>query len=311
MTVLQAALLGSSAAFWLPGLFCLFRIPRCPPVSESSGSQRRRRKVSVIVPAYNEERRIGTLLQSLARQSRPADEVLVVDDRSTDATAAIARRLGARVRRAPARPPGWVGKSWACWVGARLSAGDLLVFLDADVRLAPDGLARLLAAYGRRGGLVSVQPYHETPRAVERMSAVCNAVVIGSLGAFTPLGGRLAAGGSFGPCLVVSRADYRRRGRVPVPRLRRPAVLGVPAHRQLRAPGRDLFPAASRLLPRRVRTLRLAHPPRRHHLARALPGGTDHPRRRPASRQGCAKTATLEPAMNATLFGPVARRGRS
>lgn len=212
MTVLQAAMLGSSAALWLPGLFCLWRIPRCPPASASAGSQRRRRKVSVIVPAYNEERRIGTLLQSLARQSRPADEVLVVDDRSTDATAAIARRLGARVRRAPARPPGWVGKSWACWVGARLSAGDLLVFLDADVRLAPDGLSRLLAAYGQRGGLVSVQPYHETPRAVERLSAVCNAVVIGSLGAFTPLGDRLAAGGSFGPCLVVSRADYRRSG---------------------------------------------------------------------------------------------------
>jgi len=166
----------------------------------------------VIVPAYNEQRRIVTLLESLSLQSRPADEILVVDDRSTDATATVARRFGVRVRRAPPKPPGWIGKTWACWIGARESTGDLLVFLDADIRLVPNGLARLIAAYEERGGLVSVQPYHETPRAVERLSAVCNVVVIGGLGAFTPLGDRLAAGGSFGPCLLVSRADYRRSG---------------------------------------------------------------------------------------------------
>jgi 4,4'-diaponeurosporenoate glycosyltransferase len=166
----------------------------------------------VVVPAYNEERRIAPLLESLALQSRPADEVIVVDDRSTDATAVVARRLGARVRRAPAKPPGWIGKTWACWTGARESTGDLLVFLDADVWLAPDGLARLLAAREERGGLVSVQPFHETPSAAERLSAVCNVVIIGALGAFTPFSDPLAAGGSFGPCLVVSRADYRRSG---------------------------------------------------------------------------------------------------
>jgi 4,4'-diaponeurosporenoate glycosyltransferase len=83
------------------------------------------------------------------------------------------------------------------------------VFLDADVRLTDDGLERLLAERDRRGGVVSVQPYHVVGSAVERLSAVCNVMVMGSLGGFTPLGERMRSAGGFGPCLVVSRRDYR------------------------------------------------------------------------------------------------------
>jgi 4,4'-diaponeurosporenoate glycosyltransferase len=136
----------------------------------------------------------------------------VVDDGSADGTAALARRMGARVVASPPKPAGWVGKSWACWTGAAATSGDVLVFLDADVRLADDGLERLVAERERRGGLVSVQPYHAVRGLVERLSAVCNVVVMGSLGAFTPLGDRASSTGSFGPCLAVSRADYRACG---------------------------------------------------------------------------------------------------
>jgi 4,4'-diaponeurosporenoate glycosyltransferase len=82
------------------------------------------------------------------------------------------------------------------------------VFLDADVRLEKEGLERILAAHHESGGLVSVQPYHEMHRASERLSAFFNVVLMGSLGAFTPLGRRLRAAGSFGPCIAISRGDY-------------------------------------------------------------------------------------------------------
>ena len=222
MTGFEIAALAFTGALWLPGIFCLWRIPRCPAaplrtdgrgpaplLTETRGPAARHSLiVSVIVPARNEERRIAPLLESLARQKRRADEIVVVDDESTDGTANLARRLGARVISAPAKPVGWVGKTWACWTGAREVSGDLFIFLDADVRLADDGLERLLAAHAEKGGLVSVQPYHEVHRADERLSAFCNVVIMGSLSAFTPMGKRLRAAGSFGPCITNSRADY-------------------------------------------------------------------------------------------------------
>jgi 4,4'-diaponeurosporenoate glycosyltransferase len=220
MTAARIVMIAYTAALWLPGLFCLWRLPRCRPAAAGgarsprrpAGKRARRCRVSVIVPALNEERRIAPLLESLARQTRRADEILVVDDGSTDGTVVLARRLGARVVTAAAKPAGWVGKSWACWTGARAATADVLVFLDSDVRLAGDGLERLLAERDRRGGVVSVQPYHSVEGVVERFSAVCNVVVMGSLGAFTPLGDRVRSAGGFGPCIVASRRDYRRCG---------------------------------------------------------------------------------------------------
>jgi 4,4'-diaponeurosporenoate glycosyltransferase len=216
MTAARIAMIAYTAALLLPGSFCLWRLQRCRPAEAGSGRGAARRpyrhRVSVIIPALNEERRLGPLLQSLGRQTRRADEILVADDGSMDGTAELARRLGARVVTAPAKPAGWVGKNWACWTGAGAAAGGVFVFLDADVRLADDGLQRLLAERDSRGGVVSVQPYHAVEGLVERLSAICNVVVMGSLGAFTPFGGCMRSAGGFGPCLVVSRHDYRTVG---------------------------------------------------------------------------------------------------
>lgn len=85
------------------------------------------------------------------------------------------------------------------------------MFLDADTRLLPNGLAALVAAHQRRGGLLSVQPYHRMERAYERLSAVFNVIAVMGVGIATP--GRFGrARGAFGPCIVCRAEDYARVG---------------------------------------------------------------------------------------------------
>ncbi len=108
--------------------------------------------VSVIVPARNEERNIVALLHSLARIRYPRYEVIVVDDRSTDATRELAAGVeagnaqGIRVVEGEHLPPGWFGKPWACRQGYALARGDLLLFTDADTVHHPELLARSVHA---------------------------------------------------------------------------------------------------------------------------------------------------------------------
>jgi len=170
--------------------------------------------VSVVVPARDEEQTLPELLRSVADQLPEVHEVVVVDDASRDATVAVARAGGARVMPAGTPPPGWTGKAWACHTGAAATTGDLLLFLDADTVLRPGGLAGLLAAHTRHGGLVSVQPHHDVVRPYEQLSAYFNVVALMASGAFTGRGRGHASRApmAFGPCLLTSREDYGRAG---------------------------------------------------------------------------------------------------
>ena len=199
-----AALLGAGlvAATWL--LRDLRTLPR-------GGAHRSAAAwVSVVVPARDEAATLPALLESLHELAVRAGEVVVVDDGSRDATASVARAAGATVLAAGDPPAGWTGKAWACHVGARATSGDLLLFLDADTRLAPDALAGLLDARDEHGGLVSVQPFHTVLRPYEQLSAYFNAVGVLASGVFRrhPAGRPMA----FGPCLLTSRADYELAG---------------------------------------------------------------------------------------------------
>ena len=137
----------------------------------------------------------------------------MVDDGSTDATAEVARAGGARVLAAPPPPDGWLGKPWACHIGASAAAGERLLFLDADTWLAPDALGRLVAAHDAAGpdGLLSVQPYHVVERPYEQLSAVCNTVPVlaSGIAAVRP---RRSAPVAFGPCLLTGAADLAAVG---------------------------------------------------------------------------------------------------
>lgn len=169
--------------------------------------------VSVIIPARNEAVSLPLLLESLAGQVLGGGEVIVVDDGSTDDTAALASAAGATVIQAPPVPAGWIGKSWACHVGSLHARSGVLVFLDADVVLGPDGLGRIVAAWRREvpDGLLSVQPFHTTRSAYEQLSAYPNLMAMMASGCFAP-GRRHWSPVAFGPCMVTSRTAYRTVG---------------------------------------------------------------------------------------------------
>ena len=115
---------------------------RAAPLEPVPGAPER--TISVVVPARDEEQRIGPLLEALAGDPQ-VHEVLVVDDESSDGTAALASRSGATVVRGRPLPPGWVGKPWALQQGLEAASGHWLVTLDADVVPSPGLLGALVA----------------------------------------------------------------------------------------------------------------------------------------------------------------------
>jgi glycosyltransferase involved in cell wall biosynthesis len=101
--------------------------------------ERRGPKVSVIIPAYNAETFIASAIQSALDQSYPHLEVVVVDDGSTDGTAAVVQSFGERVRYVH-KPNGGLASAWN--TGIQQCSGELLAFLDADDIWMPGLVAR-------------------------------------------------------------------------------------------------------------------------------------------------------------------------
>lgn len=108
--------------------------------------------VTVIIPARNEARNIVACLTSVVASTYPDFDVVVVDDRSDDETAVLARTVGqggasrVQVIDGDELPEGWFGKPWACHQGAVSARGEVLLFTDADTVHAPELLSRAVAA---------------------------------------------------------------------------------------------------------------------------------------------------------------------
>jgi chlorobactene glucosyltransferase len=138
-------------------------IPRLAPLGPPAGPSRLPR-VSVVIPARDEEADIEAAVRSHLFQDYPDFEVIVVDDRSGDATPAILARLASedprlKVVSGVEPPDGWLGKPHALHEGAREASGELLLFADADVRYDPTAMSEAVAMLeGRRIDLLAFFP---------------------------------------------------------------------------------------------------------------------------------------------------------
>jgi chlorobactene glucosyltransferase len=117
----------------------------------------------VIVPARNEAATIATVVRSILDTRYSPIELLVVDDRSTDSTAAIVERLAIdprlRLIKGEELPQGWYGKPWACFQGSREARGEILLFTDADTKHHPALLTQAVGALEQENAaLVTVSP---------------------------------------------------------------------------------------------------------------------------------------------------------
>ncbi len=156
------ALLFSGLPCWL--YFRNVRQFRVPEISTGTAME----QISVLIPARNEEAGIAKALEAVLLNTGVELEVIVLDDSSTDCTAEIVAEFASRDPRvrlamAPPLPAGWCGKQYACFQLSQLARYEVITFLDADVRLGPVALQRMVGFLRTSGAsLVSGFPRQET-----------------------------------------------------------------------------------------------------------------------------------------------------
>ena len=179
-----------------------------------------RGRCSVLIPARNEERNIEPALRSILLSKDVDLELIVLDDGSVDATAELVARAAARdsrvsLVRGETLPDGWAGKNFACHQLARAARSPVLIFLDADVRVRPDALARTLRFLDESSAsLISGVPHEETGSFVEKLVIpLIHFVLLG----FLPIremrrNGRPGFAAACGQVIALRREAYEHSG---------------------------------------------------------------------------------------------------
>ena len=175
-------------------------------------------KVSILMPVRNEIDILPSTLPLLLAQ--PADEILILDDQSSDGSSELLveesnsnRRL--RVIKGKPLPKGWTGKNWACHQLAELAQGEIFVFTDADVFWRQGSLGAMLSFRRKqRAELLSVWPLQEVESVLERIVIPqLDVILLGCLpylGAkHLPLNSLVAANGQM---MMWTRESYRKVG---------------------------------------------------------------------------------------------------
>lgn len=156
-----------TAAVWIARAWRAFGLLRRTPavsiINDLPAS--RLPRISVLIPARDEEENLEACLETFLSQTYPAIEIIVINDHSTDRTPEILARLERRhpgkIRElnAPDRPEGWTGKNWALAHGVKEAKGEWFLFTDADTRHEPHTLLSAWDHAERRGlGLLTLSP---------------------------------------------------------------------------------------------------------------------------------------------------------
>jgi glycosyltransferase involved in cell wall biosynthesis len=155
-------------------------------------------KVSIVIPTFNEEDYVSPVLPDIARQSRRADEVIVVDGKSEDATASVVERFPG-VNLLIGAPPVANQRN----LGGRKASGDILIFLDADVRLSETFLEGFLERIEQRNLDIACplyMPYRST-LLIKIIHAYINVVFV-ALQKSLPYGA--------GHCIAIKRETFQK-----------------------------------------------------------------------------------------------------
>jgi hypothetical protein len=212
-----------------------------------------RPRVSLLIPARNEEANIDAAIRAGLASKGVELEVLVLDDHSTDRTSELVlerARRDPRLRlvQAPPLPAGWSGKQHACHVLAGLARHPLMVFVDADVRLAPDALARIVAFFDEYDvGLASGFPHEETGTAGEALIIpLIHVLLLGYLPIYAARRLRIPAfAAGCGQLIAVRREAYGQAGGHVAIKSSRHDGLALPRAFRRAGIATDLFDATS------------------------------------------------------------------
>jgi len=135
--ILVAILIGVSAT-WIALIKSMLRtFNESPFLDKFEKKEHGKPKVSIILPARNEEKFIGKCLDSLIKQDYDNYEIITINDSSKDSTGDIIKKYSEKFPKvvfvdAKPKPDEWIGKNWACIEGYKKASGDLLLFTDAD-----------------------------------------------------------------------------------------------------------------------------------------------------------------------------------
>ncbi len=168
-------------------------------------------KVSVIIPVRNEENNIKGLLTDLVAQKYPLYEIICIDDDSSDNSGNIINSFNEVTLLKPRKENSYMNKkAVACQLGAATATGDLLLFLDADVRLADDAVNIIVREHEVAQHTISVQPYHDLQKPYENLSYFFNLVQLAANGCCSMI--KLKKAGLYGPVIAINRKLYNKIG---------------------------------------------------------------------------------------------------